>query len=906
MSADDGDKRTENAAPRGQIASDKTSDDQGDELALDGVRYVDLSLKGGILRLGSVSARWREELPLLRERPDDSRLLVERGLWAGRGNRPSLAVLCCGLGSAWPHMGRELYDNFPAARAGMERIAAAADWDVLALLDEADPEKISHTRWQQPYLFLLEYGQWSQLTSLGLVPDMFCGHSLGELIALCLAGVYTPEVAWYILDTRAMHMAEMEERSTRENGMMAVHAGAEVIALARERWPALLVSNYNSPRQFILSGPREALTEARNYLRKQRVPAIVLNVSLAYHHPGMRILHDLSLRRLNGLPMNAPAVNVLSNVTADFYPPDQPSVCRLIAELDESPVRWTDCVRVMFEKLGIGHFLEIGPQDTLCGLVADNEERAVCLPVGRKGRETEQMRQVCARLYALGCLPRAAVREARRARSCPGSLAAQRHGAGQREERTQREAASPRIMDSRFAARMGELARILAAAAACPPESIGSETDLRYDLALRSSRFPALLQEIERECGVRLRFENLLGVTCVGDLARAVCAADAASSAGEGGDGDEGPETAVPEEGAASAARTGGPRLFVRTPQRFIERPDVSRLVFLEVEPDGLPSEGGRSARHIEGFCHFSRFADHALDTRALETNVPNLPVSRALQALAEISSLLFPELACYGFSDVRFLDAPLLPPGVTRECGLSAKAQARFAHDGLMTQMCRAALRARDIAPNGRRLNTESGVINATVHMTAGPYAAPPLWPSAAGDCSPAAETGFDVRSGGGESGEDIDMAAFYNTLGLSASWRLLAERQPLGGKVFRFVLSESALRQAVGATVDENIAQKEKCGYAGITCVVEAIVQAALSALGVDARALRVGLRDWRLNAAGFVIFNTLKPEARHVQVRESWSDGTTKRFDAQATDAWGRVLVALHHLEFARVAS
>ena len=160
-------------------------------------------------------------------------------------------------------MGRELYDNFPAARAGMDRVAATADWDVLALMDEPGVEKIGHTRWQQPYLFLLEYAQWNQFAALDLKPALFCGHSLGELIALCFAGGYTPEVAWYILYTRAMHMAEMEARSTRENGMMAVHADAGVIARICGTWPGLLVSNYNPPRQFIMSGPREALTEAR-------------------------------------------------------------------------------------------------------------------------------------------------------------------------------------------------------------------------------------------------------------------------------------------------------------------------------------------------------------------------------------------------------------------------------------------------------------------------------------------------------------------------------------------------------------------------------------------------------------------------------------------------------------------
>ncbi|WP_448339557.1 acyltransferase domain-containing protein [Desulfovibrio piger] len=279
------------------------------EIACDGVRFADLPHGGAIWHAGSVVPAWRQELLALGARPDAAALeaMGQRGIWLHpQGDVPPLAVMCCGQGAVWPGMGRELYDHFPAARAAMDRIARAADWDVLALLDETDVEKIGLTRWQQPYLFLLEYAQWSHLASLGLRPSLICGHSLGELIALCLAGVYEPEVAWYILDTRSTHMAELEARATRETGMMAVPAEASVIEEARKTWPQLYVSNYNSPRQFIISGPRDVLLEARKSLRKRRIPAIMLNVSLAFHHPSMRVLRDMSLRRLNALAMQAP------------------------------------------------------------------------------------------------------------------------------------------------------------------------------------------------------------------------------------------------------------------------------------------------------------------------------------------------------------------------------------------------------------------------------------------------------------------------------------------------------------------------------------------------------------------------------------------------------------------------
>ncbi|WP_297670211.1 acyltransferase domain-containing protein [uncultured Desulfovibrio sp.] len=523
-----------------------------DEYALDGVRYAELRHAGRLWRIGAVTPTWRQELPLLSSDPDRATIarLEERGLWLAPEDGPQapLAVMCCGLGSVWPGMGRELYDNFPAARAAMDRIAAVADWDILGLMDETDAEKISLTRWQCPYLFMLEFAQWSVLTSLGLKPALICGHSLGELIGLCLAGIYAPETAWYILDTRAVHMAELEANATCETGMMAVHADAGVIREAQATWPALYVSNYNTPRQFILSGPREVLLEARKSLRKRRIPAIVLNVSLAFHHPAMRVLRDLSLRHLNALNMRAPQFPMLSCITTDFYPDDQESICRHIADLDENSVRWTECVETVWQRDGIRMFLELGPQDTLCSLVADNRPDARCLAAGRKGRETEGLRQACARLYSLGYLRREAV--ARRVRAetggegaCLRACAPAPHcspmppdGATPRlRTRPVESAANAQDADSAAAPIQPEtssgpspvdcLAVVTAAIArACgrPAAELRPEMDLRYDLSLRSSRFPLIVQDVEKALHCSVNFEHLLQVSTIGDLARAL------------------------------------------------------------------------------------------------------------------------------------------------------------------------------------------------------------------------------------------------------------------------------------------------------------------------------------------------------------------------------------------------
>ena len=71
-----------------------------------------------------------------------------------------------------------------------------------------------------------------------------------------------------------------------------------------------------------------------------------------------------------------------------------------------------ECVRNMWQRDGIRHFLELGPQDTLCGLVTENEPRALCMASSARGHECENMRCTLAKLFSLGHLSYDAVRTA--------------------------------------------------------------------------------------------------------------------------------------------------------------------------------------------------------------------------------------------------------------------------------------------------------------------------------------------------------------------------------------------------------------------------------------------------------------------------------------------------------------
>lgn len=482
-------------------------------VSLDQVWYTEFEQADSRWHMGAVSDGWEKQLPLtVLPGEEELKSLAENGIFLAKDQvkTPPLCVMCCGQGSIWPGMGRELYDYFPEARAAMDRLAACTNWDVLALMDEPDVETIGLTQWAQPYLFLVEYAQWSVFLARGLNPSCICGHSLGELIALCLAGVYSPETCWYILETRSRHVSELEARSRRETGMMGVYAGLDVIRNLQQQWPDIYISNYNTPEQFIVSGSRDTLQEARKYLRKQRIPAVILNIAMAFHHPSMRVLRDMDQRRLNMLDMYPSERPLVSCVTGQDYPRTQEGICSAIMDLDEQTVNWLPCVNGIIEQRGIRHFLELGPQDTLCGLVSAISPDVFCQAASLRGRERDSMRLALARLYSQGLLNH----------KCIVQVAQDWQPMPEVQPRPplQETEADRAAEDKTENVGIPAVRELLAKACGMPAESLHGSMNLRFDLNLRSSYFPSLIDEAQKAIGVEVAFEDLINVSTIADL----------------------------------------------------------------------------------------------------------------------------------------------------------------------------------------------------------------------------------------------------------------------------------------------------------------------------------------------------------------------------------------------------
>jgi malonyl CoA-acyl carrier protein transacylase len=339
--------------------------------------------------------------------PKASRSLAQQGIFMGFEDLPALplALVFPGQGTQYEGMGLDLYESFPVIKEWMDRAAAAAEFDLLHLLFHDREENLRNTRWQQPALFVLEYAMARYLLSLGIRPVAMAGHSLGELTALCLAGVYSLEDGFRIVDMRARCMENAGGMNMDPGVMMAVDAPLALLEeLIHGREEDVHISNINSPSQVVLSGKTEAVKNFGNRLKEMGYRATLLRVSMAFHSPIMRVMHDEFEAFIAPIPFHAPQIPVISNTTMAPYPSDPVEIRRILMAHLESPVHWMNNVQTLWNDYGARLFVEVGPGDVMSSLIADTLTDSACIQTCLPGAESLTCRTALARLFVQGHL----------------------------------------------------------------------------------------------------------------------------------------------------------------------------------------------------------------------------------------------------------------------------------------------------------------------------------------------------------------------------------------------------------------------------------------------------------------------------------------------------------------------
>jgi acyl transferase domain-containing protein len=321
-----------------------------------------------------------------------------------------IAFLFTGQGSQYPGMAQALYQTQPIFRKFLhdcdEILHSYLGESLLPVIFAAAPSPaeenslLDQTGYAQPALFAVEYALAQLWLSWGIKPAAVMGHSVGELVAACLAGVFSLEDGLRLIVERSRLMQALPSRGRMIAVLTDEHSLAEVIA----PHGSVSIAAVNGPKNTVISGDERDIEAILAKLKARGVDFRSLRVSHAFHSPLMTPMVEAFGRTAADIRYAKPRISLISNVTgeqaaglevctADYW-------CRHVLQ----PVRYQASLKTLYRR-GFRIFVEIGPHPVLLGMAADCLPGDDCrlIPSLRKGiGDLEQILSGLGRLYVQG------------------------------------------------------------------------------------------------------------------------------------------------------------------------------------------------------------------------------------------------------------------------------------------------------------------------------------------------------------------------------------------------------------------------------------------------------------------------------------------------------------------------
>ena len=290
------------------------------------------------------------------------------------GAAPKVVFLFPGQGAQHLHMARELYVSEATFRKAFDECVDLFEkhlgQDLKALIypesmaEELAREKLQQTKFTQPVLFTVEYALAKLWEEWGIKPVAMIGHSIGEYVAACLAGVMSLQDAASLVSARATLM-----QGVAPGSMLSVMLPESEVAALLKTEQDISLAAVNGPSACVVSGPVERIDALAQKLTAQKIPNRLLITSHAFHSPMMDSILEAFLQHVKEVKLSPPQTPYLSNLTGTWIQPEEATNPEYWVQHLRQPVKFSASISELLSSKQPLVFLEVGPGKALRTLV---------------------------------------------------------------------------------------------------------------------------------------------------------------------------------------------------------------------------------------------------------------------------------------------------------------------------------------------------------------------------------------------------------------------------------------------------------------------------------------------------------------------------------------------------------